>query len=118
MRIMLAYSHYLLYFYSLLSSYEIQSSSFDGFIAAKSFIAELQTYWYASNKDEKLKKVSKEILDILNDNKITAQYINYCSLDFKDWETAYYGNNYKRLQAVKKKYDNNNNIRHPQSIKI
>ncbi len=84
---------------------------------AYNFIAELQAYWYTAGKDEKLKKVSKEILDILSDNKITAQYINYCSLDFEDWETAYYGNNYKRLQAVKREYDSNNIIHHPQSIK-
>ena len=66
---------------------------------------------------EKLKKISAEIMEIFRNNGITAQYINYCSLDFEEWETAYYGTNYSRLQEVKKKYDINNLIRHPQSIK-
>ncbi len=85
---------------------------------AYNFIAELQTYWYALGKGEKLKKVSLEVLEILNKNGITAQYVNYCSLDFKNWETAYYGANYTKLQSIKKKYDTNNAIHHPQSIKI
>lgn len=84
---------------------------------AYSFISELQAYWENPSREEKLKNVSTEILEALKNNGITAQYINYCSLDFREWETAYYGANYSRLQAVKKKYDADNFIRHPQSIK-
>ncbi|HET6990855.1 MAG TPA: BBE domain-containing protein, partial [Bacteroidia bacterium] len=85
---------------------------------AYNFISELQAYWQTPSGEEKLKVISQECLKIFKDNGITAQYINYCSLDFQEWETAYYGANYPRLQAVKKKYDADNFIRHPQSVKV
>jgi hypothetical protein len=84
---------------------------------AANFISELQAYWDKPAQEEKLRKLSVECLDIFKDNGVTAQYINYCSIDFADWQQAYYGDNYPRLQAVKKKYDPDNFIRHPQSVK-
>ena len=84
---------------------------------AYNYISELQAYWETPSREEKLRQVSIEALDIFKNNGITTQYINYCSLEFADWEKAYYGDNYSRLQAVKKKYDPDNFIRHPQSIK-
>jgi hypothetical protein len=84
---------------------------------AYNYISELQAYWETPAREEKLRIVSKEALDIFKNNGITTQYINYCSLEFDDWEKAYYGDNYSRLQAVKKKYDPDNFIRHPQSIR-
>jgi hypothetical protein len=84
---------------------------------AYNFISEIQAYWETPAREEKLRQVSVEALEIFKNNGITTQYINYCSLDFEDWEKAYYGDNYSRLQSVKKKYDPDNFIRHPQSIK-
>lgn len=84
---------------------------------AYNFISELQAYWETPSREEKLRNVSVEILDIIKSNGITTQYINYCSLEFEDWQQAYYGDNYSRLQAVKKKYDPDNFIRHPQSVR-
>jgi hypothetical protein len=84
---------------------------------AYNYISELQAYWETPSREEKLRNVSVEILDIIKNNGITTQYINYCSLEFEDWQHAYYGDNYSRLQAVKKKYDPDNFIRHPQSIR-
>lgn len=84
---------------------------------AYNYISELQAYWETPSREEKLRQVSIEILNTISDNGITTQYINYCSLEFADWEKAYYGDNYPRLQAVKKKYDPENFIRHPQSIR-
>lgn len=82
------------------------------------FVSELQGYWEDEAKGNRITTATSEILDITEVNGINTQYINYCSLEFKNWEQAYYGNNYSRLQAVKLKYDPNNNIRHPQSIKL
>ncbi len=84
---------------------------------AYNFISELQAYWETPVREEKLRNVSIEILETIKNNGITSQYINYCSLEFEDWQQAYYGVNYSRLQSVKKKYDPDNFIRHPQSIK-
>ncbi|MBY0574822.1 MAG: FAD-binding protein [Undibacterium sp.] len=80
------------------------------------FISELQAYWQHPKEEEKLTQVSQECLKIFQEHGISAQYINYCSLDFQNWQEAYYGKNYTRLQAVKQKYDPKNTIRHPQSI--
>jgi FAD/FMN-containing dehydrogenase len=82
------------------------------------FVSELQAYWDKPAQDKRLAEATTEILEITRQQGITRQYVNYCSLEFSDWEKAYYGENYSRLQAVKRKYDPGNNIRHPQSIKI
>jgi hypothetical protein len=85
---------------------------------AFNFVSELQAYWYVPSQENKLAEVTTEILKFSENNGVTKQYVNYCSLEFSDWENAYYGKNYSRLQAVKKKFDPDNNIRHPQSVKI
>lgn len=82
------------------------------------YISELQSYWEVTAQEQKLKAATSEILETFKNNGITAQYVNYCNADFEQWETAYYGTNYQRLQAIKRKYDLNNIIRHPQSIKV
>jgi hypothetical protein len=84
---------------------------------ADNFVSELQAYWDIPAQDKKLADATTEILKITAQNGITTQYVNYCSLEFTHWENSYYGDNYARLQAVKRKYDPDNNIRHPQSIK-
>jgi FAD/FMN-containing dehydrogenase len=81
------------------------------------FLSELQAYWDAPAQEAALAKVSKEVLQTVRANGVRAQYINYCSLEFSEWESAYYGDNYVRLQAVKRKYDPENNIRHPHSVR-
>jgi FAD/FMN-containing dehydrogenase len=32
-------------------------------------------------------------------------YVNYCDLDIKDWQSAYFGDNYRRLTEVKRAWD-------------
>ena len=82
------------------------------------YISELQAYWEDPAHEEKLNNVSVEILDIFKSNGITSQYINYCSTEFSNWENAYYGNNYPRLQEVKKKYDASDVVRYAQSVRV
>ena len=57
------------------------------------------------------------VQNLFNNNGIKTQYRNYPDINFKNWESLYYGDNYAKLQQVKNKYDPNNIIRHGQSIK-
>jgi hypothetical protein len=82
------------------------------------FISELQAYWEQPSQDARLAAITSDILKMTEEGGILKQYVNYCSLEFGNWENAYYGNNYARLQAVKGKYDPDNIICHPQSIRV
>ena len=81
------------------------------------FVSELQAYANAPSQGKEQAAATTEILKITERHGISRQYVNYCSLEFSDWEHAYYGDNYSHLQAIKRKYDPNDNIRYPQSIK-
>ncbi len=80
------------------------------------YFSELQTYWQNERQAPRLLKKFEEVQQIFTANGILTQYRNYPDINFKNWDSLYYGNNYARLQQVKNKYDPNNLIRHGQSI--
>ncbi|KAM9985850.1 hypothetical protein ACTFIZ_002156 [Dictyostelium cf. discoideum] len=45
-------------------------------------------------------------------------YQNYPDDEFQNWQSSYYGKNYKKLQEIKKKYDPNNYFKNQQSIEL
>ena len=84
---------------------------------SQNFLSELQTYWESPSQEAHLFQRFDEVQKILHSHNIIRQYSNYCSAEFSEWETAYYGENYPKLQASKRRFDPNNVIRHPQSIR-
>ena len=45
-----------------------------------------------------------------------AVYVNYTQGDLRDWQYAYYGDNYSRLRAIKLEYDPDHVFRFPQDL--
>ena len=78
----------------------------------------MQYYWDEKKDPKALLKSFDEIQNILYKNGIRKQYRNYPSLGFKDWEKAYFGDGYERLQEIKRKYDPENLFEHEQSVRL
>lgn len=81
------------------------------------YFSELQTYWENEKQSAGLLQKFQDVQNIFIQHGIHTQYRNYPDINFKNWDSLYYGNNYKRLQQVKNKYDPGNLIRHEQSVK-
>ncbi len=45
-----------------------------------------------------------------------AAYVNYCDLDLTNWQQAYWGQNFARLQSIKSAFDPQNLFTHAQSV--
>jgi FAD/FMN-containing dehydrogenase len=82
------------------------------------YLGELQTYYDKKTQEDRLVNAFQDIQQIFTDNGIDRHYRNYPDINFENWQTAYYGENYSRLQEVKRQFDNDNVIRHEQSITI
>ncbi|MDQ2718548.1 MAG: FAD-dependent oxidoreductase [Bacteroidota bacterium] len=83
----------------------------------KNYLSELQTYWEQASQTDKMINAFEEVQQLFFNNGIKSQYRNYPDINFKNWESAYYGENYSRLQKVKSKYDPENIFRYEQSMK-
>lgn len=83
------------------------------------YLCEAQAYWDSPFRASSLRAAIGRIRDHIAKAGITRHYANYPDLAFEDWSTAYYGaENYRRLQALKKRYDPDNHLRHPQSVRL
>ncbi|MCB0508265.1 MAG: FAD-binding protein [Chitinophagales bacterium] len=80
------------------------------------YLSELQIYWDNKNDNKNFEAAFEAVQHIFKENNIQTQYRNYPDIYFENWERAYYGNNYERLQVIKQKYDANNLFRYEQSI--
>lgn len=81
---------------------------------ASPFLGEVQAYWQRESQREGLISAAKNLRVKIGSK---AHYRNYPEAVLEDWESSYYGESYPRLQALKKKYDPDNFIRHAQSVK-
>ncbi|HTN18443.1 MAG TPA: FAD-binding oxidoreductase [Chitinophagaceae bacterium] len=82
------------------------------------FLGELQAYWQQENQETKLTTAFETIQTLFRDSGIKAHYRNYPDINFKDWEMMYYGDNYTRLQDIKRQYDPEDLFHYPQSIRV
>lgn len=84
---------------------------------AMNYLGELQGYYEQESQEANVVKGFKEIQAILKSNGIDKHYRNYPDINFENWETAYYGNNYATLQKLKSQLDPENLFQYPQSVK-
>jgi len=83
------------------------------------YLGEAQAYWNGALHAAELRAAIGRIRDHIAQAGITRHYANYPDLSFQDWPTAYYGReNYQRLQVLKKRYDPDDRVRHPQSVRL
>ena len=67
-------------------------------------------------QEKRLLEKFELVQQVFTGNGIKAQYRNYPDINFANWPELYYGNNYKRLQAIKAQYDPDNLFRYEQSL--
>lgn len=100
----------------------IQNSEFEKNSAyphrAYPYLSELQSYWDKASQEKVFLETFEEIQNLFTKIGIRAQYRNYPDVNFPHWETAYYGENYARLQKIKKALDPEDIFQHAQSIRI
>jgi hypothetical protein len=86
---------------------------------AYSYLGEAQAYWGSPFRASNLRAAIGRIRDHIAQAGVTRHYVNYPDLAFADWPAAYYGQeNYRRLQVLKQRYDPEDRVRHPQSVRL
>ena len=82
------------------------------------YLSELQYYWDEKKDPAERLRAFDEIQNILYQNGIRKQYRNYPNLSFNDWEKAYFGDGYEKLQEIKKAYDPENLFDQKQTVRL
>jgi FAD/FMN-containing dehydrogenase len=85
----------------------------------KRFLAEVQAYWESEAAAQQERRVAgAEKVRALLGQHVAAHYANYPNVNFTNWQRAYYGANYERLQELKRRYDPENLFQHAQSVSL
>jgi FAD/FMN-containing dehydrogenase len=81
-----------------------------------SAVVQLISSWRAGSSADASLRWLGETTGIARKNIGTEAYANYVESDFANWQSAYYGANYPRLQRVKREYDPDRLFDFPQAI--
>ncbi|MBK1830718.1 FAD-binding oxidoreductase [Verrucomicrobiaceae bacterium R5-34] len=83
------------------------------------WLGEIQGYWQQASRAAACIKNVQAVQSILADAGIDKHYRNYPDIDFANWESAYYSEESLRMiREMKRRYDPENVIRHPQSPRL
>jgi FAD/FMN-containing dehydrogenase len=82
------------------------------------YLGEAQAYWENPSRAADLQAAIARIRDHIAEAGIDRHYANYPDRGFVDWPTVYYGQNYERMQELKQRYDPDDCVRHPQSVRL
>jgi len=82
------------------------------------YLGEQQSFWETPAQGVSRILAAGRVQGHLAKAGIKRHYVNYPDRTYADWETSYYGDNYQRLQGIKKVYDPQNRIRHVQSVRL
>lgn len=81
------------------------------------YLGEAQCYWEHPREEKGCMNAMKTVQDVLHKNNIRRHYVNYPDLNINNYEEAYYGESYKRLQNLKRVLDPENRFSYKQGIK-
>ncbi len=82
------------------------------------YLSELQSYWDNASQEKSFLDKFEEIQELFHSAGIKAQYRNYPDINFPDWENAYYGKNYAKLQQIKSQLDPEDLFHYEQSVRM
>jgi hypothetical protein len=80
------------------------------------YLGEAQCYWEKSEDMQQGMDGMKSIQNALYENNVKEHYVNYPDVNIIGYESAYYGDGYARLQALKQQLDPDNRFNYSQSI--
>ena len=82
------------------------------------YLGEAQCSWSKDENKQRSMDAMKNIQNTLYENNVTQHYVNYPDINIQNYESAYYGDSYERLQKLKKKLDPDNRFNYEQSISV
>ena len=80
------------------------------------YLAEAQCYWEKPKHMQRCMDAMRDLQNTLRENDVTQHYVNYPDLNINNYEQAYYGESYARLQELKRTLDPDNRFNYKQSI--
>jgi FAD/FMN-containing dehydrogenase len=82
------------------------------------YLLQYQAYWETAEQSDAALVWVKSAFAAIDPHTSMKSYRNYSDVDLADWQRRYFGENYPRLRAIKKRLDPHDLFRFPQSIEL